>query len=196
MASISRDSKTGCRSIQFVASDGKRKTIRLGKVSQKDAESIKLKVEALAVAVKAGLPFDNEVAGWLAKIGDDLHAKLTAVGLVKGRATARLGEFLDAYLERRKPPAGKQSTYKALRCSCRRILLFFDRNKDIRDVTPDDADNFLLWMTEQQYSKATISRTMKYGTQFFRAALRAKVLTENPFVDIKTPSQVNKERAF
>ncbi len=88
MASISKTGD-GRRSIQFVASDGKRKTIRLGKVSQRIAEEIKVKIEVLAGAVKTGFPIDGETAAWLARIGDDLHARLAAVGLVPGRG--RLG---------------------------------------------------------------------------------------------------------
>jgi hypothetical protein len=44
MASIARD-KNGSRRILFVAQDGKRPTIRLGKVSQRSAEALKRRVE-------------------------------------------------------------------------------------------------------------------------------------------------------
>jgi hypothetical protein len=44
VASIARE-KNGNRRILFVAPDGKRPTIRLGKVSQRTAESIKYRVE-------------------------------------------------------------------------------------------------------------------------------------------------------
>ncbi len=46
MASIARD-KNGCRRNQFVAAGGKRLVIRLGKVSQRTAESTKYRVEQL-----------------------------------------------------------------------------------------------------------------------------------------------------
>lgn len=44
MASIAREKKNGTRRILFVAPDGRRRTIRLGKVSQRAAESIKYRV--------------------------------------------------------------------------------------------------------------------------------------------------------
>ncbi|MDZ4781928.1 MAG: hypothetical protein SGJ19_16885 [Planctomycetia bacterium] len=49
MASITHDKKTGRRRIQFVGADGKRKSLRLGKVNQRDAEAIKTRVEQLPV---------------------------------------------------------------------------------------------------------------------------------------------------
>ena len=49
MASISKE-PNGRRTIQFVGADGKRRSIRLGKVSQRTAEMVKVKVEALVAA--------------------------------------------------------------------------------------------------------------------------------------------------
>ena len=46
MASITRQ-PNGRRTIQFVGPDGKRRSIRLGKVTQRTAEGIRVKVEAL-----------------------------------------------------------------------------------------------------------------------------------------------------
>ena len=46
MASISTDAG-GLRKVQFVAGDGSRKTIRIGKASMKQAEAFKLKLEDL-----------------------------------------------------------------------------------------------------------------------------------------------------
>ena len=57
MASISRQ-PNGRRTIQFVAPGGKRPSIRLGKVTQRIAETVKLRVELL-VARKAGRARDR-----------------------------------------------------------------------------------------------------------------------------------------
>jgi hypothetical protein len=50
---------------------------------------------------------DGETAQWLGKIGDKIHAKLAAVGLVSRRQTQdradvpTVGEFIDAFLASR-----------------------------------------------------------------------------------------------
>jgi hypothetical protein len=53
MPSISRD-KDGRRRILFVAADGSRKQLRLGKTTQRAAETLKLKVEALVSVTITG----------------------------------------------------------------------------------------------------------------------------------------------
>ena len=53
MASISRRSN-GRREIQFTSANGKRPIIRLGKVSQRAAESIKVHIERLVTSAITG----------------------------------------------------------------------------------------------------------------------------------------------
>jgi len=66
MASISKDAN-GNVCIQFVAGDKRRRTIRLGKVNQKTAEAVKLKVEHLHNANVTKSPLDRTLPdGWRA----------------------------------------------------------------------------------------------------------------------------------
>jgi len=58
MASISKE-PNGRRTIQFVGADGKRRSIRLGKVSKHTAQGIKVKVEALVEASFSGSPLTS-----------------------------------------------------------------------------------------------------------------------------------------
>src|SRR6516225_7934624 len=100
MASITRQSN-GKRLIQFVAGDGKRKSIRLGKVPQRVAEEIRVKVEHLLASRASNCPIDHETARWLAEISDDLTEKLAAAELIPKRAVARLDDFLVSYISSR-----------------------------------------------------------------------------------------------
>ena len=84
MASISRDAN-GCKRVQFVQADGSRPAIRLGKVTQRDAESFKGKLESLLSAKLMGNSPDRESALWVSTLDDDLHAKLAAHNLVEPR---------------------------------------------------------------------------------------------------------------
>jgi hypothetical protein len=100
VASITREAN-GRRLIQFIATDGKRKSIRLGKVSQRVAEEIRVKVEQLNASLIGRCPLDNETAQWVNGLGDALAHKLIAVGLIPERGKARLQEFIDGYIGQR-----------------------------------------------------------------------------------------------
>ena len=103
MASISED-VTGNIRIQFSTADRKRQTLRLGKVNRKIAESVKLKVETLNAIEIARLPMDPETARWVASIGDELAAKLAAVGLIPERPkSVTLSGLLLRYAEEKSP---------------------------------------------------------------------------------------------
>lgn len=195
MASISR-AGNGRRILQFVAGDGKRRSIRLGKVSKRVAEEIRVKVEALNAAAIAGMSWDAETAKWVAGLPPLLADKLAAVGLIPKRQSsnsARLGEFLASYIARRTDI--KPNTRRNLDACKARLVEFFKADKALSEITPADADAFLLFLREK-YANGTSGRTVKRAKQFFRSAVRGKLIAENPFADVKPPSQVNESRKF
>src|SRR5688572_6776520 len=82
----------------YLGNDPKRKSIRLGKMSKQQAETIKARIEYLIAARENGSAPDAETSRWAATISDDLHARLAKHGLVapRGRVViTKLGEFLD-----------------------------------------------------------------------------------------------------
>jgi hypothetical protein len=80
VASIAND-PNGRRRILFVAPDGSRNAIRLGKCDRKSAEAIARHVEALLASRIGGQPVPRDTAVWLAGIGEKLKEKLAAVEL-------------------------------------------------------------------------------------------------------------------
>src|SRR5688500_2932260 len=70
--------------IQLVGGDGRARTIRLGIATEKQAESVKVKVEQIVSASITGV-MDDEVSRWLASRDDQTHRRLCAVGLAKPR---------------------------------------------------------------------------------------------------------------
>jgi integrase len=190
MASIVRD-PNGRKRILFVASDGKRKSIRLGKIPQKFAEEVKTKVEYLNATIIGGIPLDGETAGWLSRIGNELSDKLAAVGLIPKRASARLGDFLDAFIAERTDI--KPNTRRNLEAAKARLIEFFTKEKPLREITAGEGDSWLLWL-DSKYAKSTSGRTVKRAKQFFRFALRRKLISENPFDEVKAHPQTNEAR--
>ena len=81
MASISTN-ESGYRRLMFVDATGTRRTVYLGRITAKAANVVKAKVEAILEAQITGHSLSKEEAEWVGGIGEDLHAKLAAAGLL------------------------------------------------------------------------------------------------------------------
>jgi integrase len=193
MASIGKD-PNGRTRILFLAPDGKRKTIRLGKATMKQADAFRAKIEALIGKSITGV-VDDEVSRWLAGLDAEMYGRLVAVGLVTPRAatTTRLGEFLDAYIAGR--PDIKPRTKWNLEICARRLVEHFGKDRLLRDIKPGDADDWCS-LLRAKYANATAARNIKRAKQFFAAAIRKELISRNPFADCKADHQSNPTRFY
>ena len=192
MASIGTETN-GRKRILFVAGDGSRKTIRLGKASAKQAGAFKIKVEDLIGASNGSGLMQDETARWLAALPDALHARLAAVGLVKSRNRGKvtLKDLLDSFFEHLNVKPITQVGYQSIRNA---MLEHFGENIAIREIEPLQADQWRAKMKAEGFAEATISKRIKLSRQIFRQGVRWKMLSENPFTDVKAGSQMNKSR--
>src|SRR5713101_2890526 len=183
MASISTN-ENGNRTIQFVAADGKRRTVRLGKISLRLAKEFKLKVESLVAVAALGCPLDLESAAWVSKIGNDLATKLAAVGLIPRRAMARpLSEFLDNYIAQRTDH--KPNTTKTIDQARRLLVGYFGADRSLDMITVADADNWRNDLRTNGYKPATVATQIKRAKQMFQHAVDGEILERNPFAKLK-----------
>ena len=192
MASLISDPK-GRKRIQFVAGDGSRKTLRLGKATLRQAEAIKPKIEQLALTA-TGITgvIDDETGKWLTGLEEVMYDKLAAVGLVAPRTSTTLGAFIDAYIsERHDVKAGTATVYGHTR---RNLIAFFGADKLLRDITEDDADQWRLFLLKEGLSENTTRRRCGIAKQFFKTALKRKLVNLNPFVDLKVAVKGNVEK--
>jgi integrase len=193
MASIST-SANGTRTVQFVGQDGKRRSIRLGRVPLKTAEEVRRRVEYVLAANFNGTAPDGATLKWLASIGDGLYARLAAVGLVKEREAVvqpKLKAFIDAYIAGRTD--AKPQTLLNLTMFGDRLVAFFGPDRAITTIKRSDADAWLVRL-KGNYAPATVGRTVKGARQLFEAACRADLLTRNPFEDLKAGAPPDKDR--
>ena len=185
MASIIND-PNGRRRILFVASDGSRKAVRLGKASIRDAEQVCRHVEALAAATINGQPTARETSVWVAGIGNQLHDRLARVGLVEAREDAgamKLGAFIDGYIAQRLDL--KPNTMVLVRQARIWLLRYLGEDQRMDKVTTADADAYKAHMIESGLAKATIAKRCRYARHFFTVAQRRGLVKANPFDHIK-----------
>jgi len=186
MASVI-DDPGGKRRISFVGSQG-RKTIYLGKVSRKAADSLNLRVETILAANEQGQALDVETAGWLARRPDTFYKKLAATGLVPPRdplpetKPTTLGSFVDQYISGRADV--KSGTATNLRQARKKLVEYFGEDKPLSAITPGDADQYRQDLLSR-LGDNTARRHCGRAKQFFRAAVRKRLIAENPFGDQK-----------
>ena len=195
MASIITQAN-GTRMIQFTPpGTRKRETIRLGRMNLRQVEAIKVRVEHLVHAAIGRNPPDEETARWVASLDDWLAEKLGAVGLVPKRASTTLAAFLDDYIVQR--TADTKPTTRQVYGHTRRLLVeFFGADKPLRDITPGDADEWRRWMVGKGLADNTVRRRSGIAKQYFKAALRKRLVLTNPFADLKAVVHGNPKRFY
>jgi len=193
MASISQQ-KNGRRIIQFVGRDGKRRSIRLGKISQRNAEGIKIKIEALNSCLISGQPIDGDTSKWVSSLDDVMSKKLSNVGLIAERNSSTLMQFIDGYIDS-KTDIGDSSKL-VLGHTRRNLVEYFGADKPLRDITEGDADLWRLYLINQPLAECTVRRKCGFAKQFFRAAMRLGLIANNPFIDLKSSIQADHSKFF
>jgi len=185
--------------------DGRRRTIRLGRVNKEQARTFKSMIERLVRNRETGTP-DPASAAWLAELPDAIHRKIVKVGLAEPRAAQaptaepkqepkrRLGEFLDAYLKDRsdlKP--GSKLVYGHTR---RNLLVFFGADKPLADITEYDGKQWQRYLSSEGLSKATVRKRTQNAKTFLQAAVEQGSIASNPFRKLKSTSVPNKDRQY
>lgn len=192
MASISTD-KSNRRRLLFIDPAGKRRTLYLGKMPLKAAETVRTRVEHIVASQVSRQALDSDTARWLATLGDDLYRKLAALGLVDRRTVNTLGAWTQQYLDDRtdlKPGSKKNVTQVRLY-----LVEHFGEHRDLRSITPHDASNWRIWQQRTKKQKDnTLRKQTQIAKQYFAAAVRARLIDSNPFAELPATVLANQDR--
>ena len=195
MASISTNTRTGNR-VAYVCIDSKRPKVALGRVTKRQAETAKRFIEDLAACRRTGDAMRAATAEWVAGLPDKLHRRLERIGLVTPREQIeipRLPEWLRQYIDGRTDV--KPGTLTNLKQTEGNLVAFFG-DRAIDDVTEADADAFRIHLLDGGLARATVNRRCKRARQFFGAAVKARLINENPFAGMKCGNFANETRRF
>ena len=193
MASLSKD-KAGNRTIQFVATDGKRRSIRLGSMSAKHAEQFKQRVEVLVMSVSSKFSIDGETAKWIGEIDDVWAAKLAAVGLISERPkSVTLAGLLAIYGEE-KEAGNRPGTRTNHRTITNDLTRFFNPNIDAKSLTEADAKAFLEHLRKRELASCTVARRVRRVKSIFAFGVKKKFLTIDPFTNVMAMATLPEDR--
>jgi integrase len=190
MASVNRAENGGFQ-IQFVGTDKRRRSVRLGIVKPKIVEMVKLRIEQMVANQKAGVLYDAELTQWINGIPDALHDKLARVGLVEPRQkrkTMGLKEFLDDFVKRRSDV--KPATREVWKQPIRNLIAHFGAKKDITKINEADAMDFRQYLMSSKLASATVAKRLQFARTFFHDARRRKLIASNPFAEVSAKSVV------
>jgi len=154
-------------------------------------------LDLLIAAKRNGATPEPKAVDWLASIGDDLHKKLAEHGIVAPRAKAAgstLAAFLDNYIAKRADVKGGTAVVYGHTRRC--LVDYFGAEKPLAEITPADADDWRRWLGlakneddptagGQGLSDNTVRRRCGIARQFFRDAVRRRLIGESPFAEMQ-----------
>lgn len=187
MASASQE-RNGSWRVQFMPpTGGRRRILRLGRVTKRVADDIKSHIQRILESRRAGLALDERSEKWIATLPERLRQRLLELGVVEDggrRVRSTLSGFIDDYLAARtdlKP--GTQSNLRAAR-----IWLedYFGATREMDSITAGEAELYRAWLgTTSGLAENTIRGVCRKARQFFRSAFRQRLIRENPFAGMK-----------
>jgi len=196
MASVITD-PNGRRRIGFTAPDGRRCTIRLGAgVRMDDARHFGSRVEDICSVRRQGTDLSPALAEWVARLPDDVHAKLVACGLVEPRSRARvvtletmLSQVFSSIRGTVKPST--MIAYGQVRAG---LLDHFGPHQPAGAITVAQADGWRQAMVKEDLAKATIHKRIRVARGLFKRATVLEIIDSNPFTQVKAGQSTNDER--
>ncbi|QDU55774.1 tyrosine-type recombinase/integrase [Aeoliella mucimassa] len=190
-------------SVQVNIGERNRPTFPLGQLTKKQAEAAKGHIENLLSTKRSGSILDGPTADWLARIDNSLRDRLAKYELCAPRvatkpqtAVPKLGAFIDGYISKRSEEL-KPRTIINLKVARGHLVEFFSVDRDLDSITPGDADDFRRSLIAKGLEENTVRRTCGRAKQFFRDAVRRRVIDESPFADMKATSvTANRKRDY
>jgi|694.fasta_scaffold01219_33 site-specific recombinase XerD len=192
MASLIRDPNGRFR-VQVSRTDGRRSTIRLGKVPKNHATYVKSRIEDLDAARRMGASPSPETAQWLAIVDSRLIRRLSVAGLVvlADRSVHTLATAAARMLEESTAQPQTRRHHEDLHAALAAHLGGKDRN--LATITPAEAHAFRRWL-EEHYAPATVAKQIKRCRQLFTYAVKRGMIAESPFAEVRAGSQSNPAR--
>ncbi len=207
MASIRKEPGRNGFRISFYGLDKRKRSIWLGGFSKRQADAVKGHIEHLLAAKAAGVSPDVHTAHWLGSIGSDIRRKLLKADLIEptvdDRGPVTLGPFLEEFISSRRDV--KASTRATYRKTITALVAYFGESRRLDSITAGDAE---LWRIEQaangnqrdthrkSMEDNSVRRRTGLARQFFRHAMKRKLITENPFDGLAAAVRGNAKRQF
>ena len=199
MAAIEKYGRDRYR-IRFYDHRNDRRTITVGKIPKRAAQSAAGHIQALVNARKGGLEPDSPAVKWAGNQSPRIIDALAELELITGRSKKEpekeiptLSDWFTSYIEKRK---GADSSKRIWTQARKKAEEHFGRSRPIDQITVGEA---LEWYESMQkdLAEATCRKTISISRQVFKRAVKSGILTVNPFNDDELPVAIGaKEKPY
>ncbi|QEG15537.1 tyrosine-type recombinase/integrase [Gimesia maris] len=194
MASIAKRPNGG-KMIQFFDSGGKRRAIQLGRVSMKNANSVRVHVERLVAAQISGSAVDDVTSFWLKKIDQTMIDKLAKVDLIKKRESADLGKLIDDFIKLKDGDV-KPRTVAKYRVVKKHLIDHFGKSQPLRTLNAGEAKKWRAYLVSKGLAENSIRKLSGIAKTMFNHAVENELLVKNPFRCLPSALVPTRERHF
>lgn len=161
------------------------RTFWLGKCTKAQASYVLQHLDQLKIAAEIGTPIGPATQEWLANIGPRIRSKLAEFGLIQCPSTfpLELAAFCDKYIDTR---TDWQPASRGRMQNVRNHLVDqIGGDTLITAVTPGDAERFARWARRHFRAASHSGKIIADARQFFAAAIKERLIKDNPFAGIK-----------
>jgi integrase len=187
--------KNGPWTIQLQGMDGKRATIGLGRMRERDALTTANKIEDLRTARKSGRAPAAEIQTWLDGLPDKMHRALIRAGLVEPRTApppapevVTLGRFMDQYITRREAEL-KPGTITLLKDTRKRLVAQLGEDRPIDSIKPQEAEEWRAALLKSGVSESFARLQARIAKSIFNNAVKNEILARSPFRNLPSASK-------
>jgi integrase len=192
--------------------DAKRRTIRLGKVSETIAEKWQARIGEVIASMTSGAGLAPDTVAWIESLEDEGYGKLVAAGLMMPRVVEEtpvrtLQALCDTFKARQ---SVKPSTAASYGQTIDSLKAFLGADRDVATITTEDADEWKVAIAkatkgegerkksrvspDNRLSGATVAKRVMVAKRIFGKAKQWKWIAENPFGHLRAGSQANPDR--
>jgi integrase len=182
----------GFRRLQYTDGEGERRTIYLGKMNKRDAETFRSRVESLLSSLFAGSSPDRETSMWVSNLPGKVKIKLAKHGLITGveipekikaNTTPTVQELFSQYIETM-GKSKKPATILNWKQATEQFLNYLPNNIRLNEITTGTVRD---WVESMRPTLAgtTLHKRFSICRQIFDYAIDHKQLRENPFTAVK-----------
>ena len=191
----------GRKRISYRDAAGKRRTIRLGRVSMRKAREVDQRVKQIVRVQRTGDDMDPRVANWIAEIKaswPQLADKMHSNGLISGQ-TIENPLFTDYVRERIECRSdAKPATLKVWRQTLAYIETYLSGRR-LQSLTRGCGRDYLRSLKAHEFrgkklSSATVGKYFSFTRGFLNQAVDAELIGKNPFSGVLAPRTANRKR--